>query len=642
MWGSFILAVAFVLVLVYVPGYLFSRAFFNSAASSLAFAPVATLVLLVVLGIVVFPLSIPWFVLPLLTLSAGFILYVRFRKPLMREKQGTWIGLVLYAVMGLLTTTAILLANIDGATSFSVQADTTFHLQCAQAMLQSGHYSILSTSAYPDLIAQGKGSFYPAAWHIVTALASGATSTPATVAYNAVNYVICAVVFPLSTWLFLSRLFEKDKVCILSGGLVCGLFACFPWNFLIMGQYDANLLSFSLIPSFLYVMLCILNSREERSFFASVAMLMIAGVSLAVSQTNALFSAGVICIPLIVRFAWKKATCGSGSLLKGLAASLSVCAVIAIIWYIAYSLPFMQPVAQCQRDICATKPQGLINVLLLSFGSSAFAPQPILAILVLAGAFIVVLRKRLYLWVVVAYLISCFLYFICASIADPIRQLLCGFWYVGVNRIGGMAILVAVPLASIALGGIASLVRERFSISILKAGASSLVLLLLAGVMTNAALGLLGLKSGLQNVSERIEADYKYSNVVAFEQAERDFIEEIKPYVGDDLVVNIPSDGSVWLYGTDKINTQCRTFYDSPSSEYDLFKASLNQVATNEEVKQAVEDSGAKYLLYLDESIHAGSFDESEWKGMLSVTDDTPGFETVLADGSMRLYRISA
>lgn len=57
MWGSFILAVAFVLVLVYVPGYLFSRAFFNSAASSLAFAPVATLVLLVVLGIVVFPLK---------------------------------------------------------------------------------------------------------------------------------------------------------------------------------------------------------------------------------------------------------------------------------------------------------------------------------------------------------------------------------------------------------------------------------------------------------------------------------------------------------------------------------------------------------------------------------------------------------
>ena len=54
-----------------------------------------------------------------------------------------------------------------------------------------------------------------------------------------------------------------------------------------------------------------------------------------------------------------------------------------------------------------------------------------------------------------------------------------------------------------------------------------------------------------------------------------------------------------------------------------------------------MKSSGAKYLLYLDETIHIGSFDESEWEGILSVTDETPGFETVLADGNMRLYRIT-
>lgn len=72
-----------------------------------------------------------------------------------------------------------------------------------------------------------------------------------------------------------------------------------------------------------------------------------------------------------------------------------------------------------------------------------------------------------------------------------------------------------------------------------------------------------------------------------------------------------------------------------------IFKSSLDEAGYNEEVKLAVKSSGAKYLLYLDETIHIGSFDESEWEGILSVTDETPGFETVLADGNMRLYRIT-
>ena len=162
------------------------------------------------------------------------------------------------------------------------------------------------------------------------------------------------------------------------------------------------------------------------------------------------------------------------------------------------------------------------------------------------------------------------------------------------------------------------------------------------GILSDAILGQFGLKSGMRSVSDKIDADYKYSNPVAFDQAERDFIEKVKPYVGNDLVVNIPSDGSVWLYGTEGINTQCRTFYGSPSDEYCLFKASLNQVATDQDVERAVKESGAKWLLYLDESVHAGSFNVDEWEGILSVTDDTSGFEAVLADGNMRLYRIVA
>lgn len=195
MWGSFVLAAMFALILLYLPGYLLGRVYFSSSANSLAFAPVLTIALLVLLGVIAFPLSLSWFVLPSLALLVSIIIFLIFRKPLARETRRSWLGFGAYVLMGTLVTVVVYLANIDGATSFSVQTDTTFHLQCAQAMLQSGHYSVLSASVYPDVIANGKGGFYPAAWHIVTALISEATSVPVTVAYNAINFVICAVSF---------------------------------------------------------------------------------------------------------------------------------------------------------------------------------------------------------------------------------------------------------------------------------------------------------------------------------------------------------------------------------------------------------------------------------------------------------------
>lgn len=38
MWGSFVLAAMFALILLYLPGYLLGRVYFSSSANSLAFA----------------------------------------------------------------------------------------------------------------------------------------------------------------------------------------------------------------------------------------------------------------------------------------------------------------------------------------------------------------------------------------------------------------------------------------------------------------------------------------------------------------------------------------------------------------------------------------------------------------------------
>ena len=402
MWTFFVLASVFVLVLLYIPGYMMSRVVFASAARALAFSPVVTVALLVAFGITLSPLSVPWFALPLLAVFVSAAAFLLFRKPLVKTGSRTWFSIGLYAVVGVGLTTFVFLGGIDGAASFSILTDTTFHLQCAQAMLQSGHYSVLSASVYPELIVRGEGGFYPAAWHILTAIAAGATAMPITVAHNAVNFVICAFVFPLSAWVLLAFLFRDKEETIIAGAFVCCSFASFPWNFLIAGQYDANLLAFSLMPLPLYLLANIFASGErELPFAGSVILLALSMFSLAVSQTNALFAVGVLSIPLIVLYSWKTVQGISGSVPKAVIASVTVMLAIGAIWYGAYSLPFMQDVVQVKREVFAGGLQEMANILTLSFGPT-FAPQPVLGCLVIVGALLIIRKERSCLWVVAA------------------------------------------------------------------------------------------------------------------------------------------------------------------------------------------------------------------------------------------------
>ena len=70
----------------------------------------------------------------------------------------------------------------------------------------------------------------------------------------------------------------------------------------------------------------------------------------------------------------------------------------------------------------------------------------------------------------------------------------------------------------------------------------------------------------------------------------------------------------------------------------------LDEIASNNDVKGAVDSVGAKYVLKLHQDPKSNDdrnwWDPDEWIGLDSITDETPGFETVLSDGDMRLYRV--
>ena len=70
-------------------------------------------------------------------------------------------------------------------------------------------------------------------------------------------------------------------------------------------------------------------------------------------------------------------------------------------------------------------------------------------------------------------------------------------------------------------------------------------------------------------------------------------------------------------------------------------------MATDEQVKTAVRSTGAEYLIQLDQGDtearepYPFTYDPDDWRGIDAIDDNTDGFEVVLSDGDMRLYRIT-
>ena len=126
-------------------------------------------------------------------------------------------------------------------------------------------------------------------------------------------------------------------------------------------------------------------------------------------------------------------------------------------------------------------------------------------------------------------------------------------------------------------------------------------------------------------------------------------------------LLNRPNDGSVFLYGADGVRTYYRylTGYEGgwgESSQSVLIRKSLCDIAENAEVRDAVKSVGAQYVLNLDAGydgdkpgeggakrrfLPSDGIRDEWWSGISSIDDDTPGFEVVLSEGDMRLYKIT-
>lgn len=679
MWGQFFITVFVTVAIVYLPGFLALRLSRLSALPSLICAPVVSIVIYEILGIVyahfgVFGSWLTMF-LPAVVLPGALYCGLKIckRVPKVRTSYKTWAECALYAGIALILVLFFFVQPLNGPMSFSQGPDNSAHLSYIQNFIESGNYSTLDASFYHGISSQYEsptgsesGGFYPTAWHCIAALAGSLIGANAALAINASLFVFLVFVFPLGVLLFVKLLAKDNHFLIVCGSLVCLAFGAFPWGFLTFGPLYPNFASFALVPVVVSIFMLMCSESEKRADRIKYILLLFFGfMSLAFLQTNALFTVGVILAPFCGVLIWRSVKKRYRKHKYALAIQILFLAIFvflcAAIWYGINQMPFMQGIVSYPWAPFGSLRQELVNILLVSYSGSP--AQPFLGFLVLLGIFYL-LTKRENLWLVTTYGIVCVLCLAAAISSGALRSLLIGFWYTDSYRIAAMAALVGIPLAVYGVYALmkvlkriwdwlAELFKGRKVGARLQVGLISTVFFAIIYYPNFTVIGI----GDVQTAMGAFESGWFDTNnslgACVMDGEEQKFLQEVSRVVPDgELVINKPDDGSVFAYGGFGIDVYYKRTgieaYNTDSDDSKLIRMKLDEYASNEEVREAVKRAGSKYLLLLDQNTNDikqerywfDHYYEKSWVGMDAVTDNTPGFKVILAEGDMRLYEI--
>lgn len=663
-WLTFALAICFCVAVLYVPGYLVGRAVSLERFASVAVAPAFSVVALVILGVILNAAHVRCDGWMLLLACAALCLLIYGACRVLRGLRGVdgrthltrnavdseWMLVALYVGVAAAVSLVVFVHAMGDPVSFSRNDDITVHLSVVRGFLDSGTFSTLNVTKYLDL--GESGGYYPAAWHVVTAVVASLVGNQVALATNAMILVVCVFVLPVGLLFLLRQLFLDNKLALYAGSLFSVAFCGYPWGFVVFGQLLSNLLSFALIPGALGLLISSLNASgpSKSGFAVAYAYSMI---SVALAQPNGAFTLGIWSVAFAVSHLWSKRSDGYWS---GKRTAIILCFIACAAWVLLFVAPPLQGVVTYSWKSTLSVPKAIVAGLLFMF-TNREGVQPFLTVLVLLGI-AKTLKDRRLRWLSVSYIAAFSFYVIDVATDGFVKQLLTGFWYTDYYRTGAMTALFAIPLAVL---GFAWLVKLGTSlIGKTRLGrqgscgsrAMAVVLVVLLAVCQFApmrfAFGKTDVRPGLMKIHAEVSSRYSWEKGLTSE--EDAFAKRVMSIAGRDCVVNVPSDGSCWSYGVEGLNTLFRrsaTAGPSGSEPYaTVLRTKLCDYAASDEVRDAVEETGARYVMLLDDkscddrTVVKLRYKEEDWVGIESITQDTPGFTLVLSEGDMRLYQI--
>jgi predicted ATP-dependent serine protease len=661
-WLATIPLLLFAVVLAFAPGYAMGWALRVPARLRVFLSPLLSFALVAVSAIVLGKIGIAWnltsFVVVAVVLvatAAGLMWLVGRRWPALTSAE--WPGNdvpvawpVVGAVLGGFLVLHMTEDMVYGPEAFSQSLDNSFHMNAIRWIQEHGDASSLTLGAVSA--ADQQPAFYPAGWHDFVSLIYSTTGTSIATATIVTVLLAASILWPCSLValsLSIPKLRRLQALAI--PALTCG-FAAFPGLLLRWGVLFPNLLGYALVPSFVALMVCLVQVmvRGEYAALLSLCLAALVGVAgLALVHPNAVVSAVVFALPLVLAgVAWVVRSRELASRQKWVGSALLGLVILGCVgaWW------FLRPGASASNtwEPMLTEGEALYQFLFLGLENAnqlrdRFNPSYLAGFLALWGAGYL-LYKRRNLWLIASWVLIGYLWIVSASVPrGEFRLLMVTPWYTDHFRLAALVVFPSVILAGIGLGGFVEglltwVVRRVPRAARLKVATAGI------GVATVLVLVIAGLSSRVPSVQEAtlaVSQEYRVTPTsVVLNQDEMNVINEIPKIVPKgDVIVNNPWDGSAYIYALADRHLTGYHFEFETSPKYSAIMHNLKDARTNPEVCREVNKYKAHWYVHLENQLNFGPDAQKNYDGLVAAID-TDVLTPVYSSGPMTLYRISA
>lgn len=570
----------------------------------------------------------------------------------------------LYLSASFVIVTWIYVKSLDGPSSLIPLFDNAHTLSTIQSFAKTGCYGPLLSSAYLDTPQLFQGlSYYPAVLHSVSALTSNMFGCGASEALNILVFDLLFMTLPLSVRSLIKSAFPESREAELFGVFSPFVFYAFPWGLLIFGPLQTYLMGLSFVPAVLSALILLID-RHSPGRISSFGLSMAGLATVSLCHPSALFSVGILAIPLIIKAAMSSSLVKSFSLKRKTLVTIAIVAAISGIWLICYSLPFLKGTVSFTWRAFMTPSQAFSSVLGLSLTDSP--SQPIVVLLVLIGACSCIRRKESSSWLIASALLVALIYCVDVTTDGWLKQLLGGFWYTDSRRLAAMMVIPLAPFFSTGVGCVFTWCKQcvesrkdsKISPAVMGVGASLALIFFSFGPDVN-LYGSISLPSAisfarasLSSLNSLSTQQHRDGSTEApmLDKEELEAGQEIADITsGGGLILNNALDGSAFYYSSCGVSVVNRT---SGSGRGDDISAELSKYAVNyamnPEIKKKLESLDVRYVLQLDSSSCTSGentfhpfYNPADWTGIQEITPETSGFELVYSKGDIRLYRLT-
>lgn len=661
-WLATIPLLLFAVVVAFVPGYVMGWALRIPARLRVFLSPLLSFALVAVSAIVLGKTGIAWSLISfvvvaavLVAAAAGVMHLVGRRWPALAS--ASWPGNdvpvawpVVGAVLGGFLVLHMTEDMVYGPEAFSQSLDNSFHMNAIRWIQEHGDASSLTLGAVSA--ADQQPAFYPAGWHDFVSLIYSTTGTSIATATIVTVLLAAGILWPCSLValsLSIPKLRRLQALAI--PAMICG-FAAFPGLLLRWGVLFPNLLGYALLPSFVALMVYLVQVmvRGEYAALLSLCLAALVGVAgLALVHPNAVVSAMVFALPLVLAgVAWIVRSRELASRQKWVRSALLGLVILGCVgaWW------FLRPGASASNtwEPILTEGEALYQFLFLGLENGnqlgdTFNPSHVVGFLALWGVGYL-LYKRRNLWLIASWALIGYLWIIAATVPrGDFRLLMVGPWYTDHFRLAALVVFPSVLLAGIGLGGAVEGLFVRIMHAIPRdkqvkvapalMGASMVLVLVVAGLTSRVP--------SVQETTLAVSKEYRVTpSSVVVTQDELNVINEIPKIVPKgDTIVNNPWDGSPFIYALADRHLTSYHFEFQTSPKYAAIINDLKDAATNPEVCREVTQYRAYWYVHMENQLNFGPDAQKNYDALVEASA-TDLMTPVYSSGPVVLYRITA